>query len=44
MTPERAVRLLNALFVQGGLIVLRAHHAARQAPDMRGGWTGKRRN
>lgn len=44
MTPERAVRLLNALFVQGGLIVLRAHHAARQAPDMRGGWTGRRRN
>lgn len=33
MTLDRAVRLLNALYVQGGLIVLRAHHAARQPPS-----------
>jgi hypothetical protein len=43
MTLDRAVRLLNALFVQGGLIVLRAHHAARQAPVPLG-WPGRRRS
>lgn len=29
MDRERAVRLLNACYLQGGLIVLRGHHAAR---------------
>jgi hypothetical protein len=44
MTLDRAVRLLNALYVQGGLIVLRAHHAARQAPGDGGitGWMRRR--
>jgi len=31
MDRERAVRLLNGVYLQGGLMVLRAHHAARSS-------------
>jgi hypothetical protein len=29
MNRERAARLLNGVYLQGGLMVLRTHHAAR---------------
>lgn len=33
MSVERACRLLNALYLTGGLMVTRSHHAARQPPS-----------
>ena len=42
MDHERAVRLLNATYLQGGLMVLRTHHAAREpgtrSERLRGWW------
>jgi hypothetical protein len=40
MTPGRALRLLNAVYLQGGLMVLRTHHAAREGSTERGGLLG----
>ena len=40
MGPERAARLLNGAYLQGGVIVLRNHRAARPAGDTRRGILG----
>ena len=40
MTRERAVRLLNGAYLQGGLMVLRTHHAADDADAPAGRWRG----
>ena len=37
MSPQRAARLLNALYLTGGLMVTRSHPAARDQPA---GWRG----
>lgn len=39
MSAERTARLLNALYLQRGLMVLRSHHAAREAQAE--GWLGR---
>ena len=38
MSPERACRLLNALYLSGALMVTRSHPAAREAPP---GWADR---
>jgi hypothetical protein len=38
MSGERASRLLNALYLNGGLMVMRSHPAAREGGDLFGGW------
>jgi len=41
MDAERAARLLNGAYLQGGLIVMRSHHAARDAVDAHKNLRGK---
>ena len=49
MSSERASRLLNALYLGGGLMVMHSHAAARDEPAGRvglaalGQWLGRRR-
>jgi len=43
MDLERASRLLNALYLTGGLVVTRSHPAAREAPARTGGFFSRRR-
>jgi len=43
MSVERASRLLNGLYLTGGLMVMRSHAAAREAPDFWRQWFGRRR-
>jgi hypothetical protein len=43
MSTERAVRLLNAIYLQGGLMVLRTHHAARDGAAEPAGWLDRMR-
>lgn len=40
MSVDRASRLLNALYLTGGLMLSRTHPAAREAPAPRRGWFG----
>lgn len=40
LNRERVIRLLNAIYLQGGLMVLRTHHAARDTDHERGRWLG----
>ncbi len=40
MSNERACRLLNALYLASGLIVMRTHHAARDEPKTLAGRFG----
>jgi hypothetical protein len=42
MSTERASRLLNALYLAGGLLVTRAHPAARNEPASWRGLLGRR--
>jgi hypothetical protein len=46
MGQERATRLVNGVYLQGGLMVLRTHHAARDSAGggkrLLGWWRGKR--
>lgn len=42
MDRERAIRVLNGAYLQGGLMVLRTHHAASDADAPAGRWKGLR--
>jgi hypothetical protein len=43
MSPERAARLLNGLYLVGGLLVTRTHPSVRVGESTRAGWFGLRR-
>ena len=46
MDRDRATRLLNSIYLQGGLMVLRTHHAARDNQTQVGwlrGWLKRER-
>jgi hypothetical protein len=43
LSVERASRLLNALYLTGGLVVTRSHPAAREEPLRSGGFFSRRR-